>query len=409
MKVNGIFSNSALKNNTSFKSNIIDFRTGSEIKDKEEQPFLDPEYYQYIYGIKKPSYQTSVLLKSGERVPLEIDNSTISEYLSDKKGMPDYKLVKEFISLYGKTLQDIIDRNSEEEQLYKEELSEKPDIIEFNTSPEVLENALIQELQKGYAEDGYEFSRNILSQISGQHKKELSSKLLESLEEEKEFLPFDAYRKTKKLFELSKTSDGYDFSDIKKKNTLINALDSIIDGYGIEDENGLYREFLDNAKDEEGKINWDYAIDTTKVVRSLAFFEPLDYVFNRINYFCSKDIDNKDEILNTIIQINKNSNYGMDAESTDFETVMEICFDKNNKFSKERADLLFEKFNEADEWIESQTDSNDCDYERYKTVLSYSANMLSSYFNTITDKSGKINASELSFQNFIKSSNISFF
>jgi hypothetical protein len=88
---------------------------------------------------------------------------------------------------------------------------------------------------------------------------------------------------------------------------------------------------------------------------------------------------------------------------------MEICFDKNNKFSKERADLLFEKFNEADEWIESQTDSNDCDYERYKTVLSYSANMLSSYFNTITDKSGKINASELSFQNFIKSSNISFF
>lgn len=407
MKINSIFLNPTLKNNTSFKRNVIDFRTGLEIK--EEQRFVNPEYYQSIYGLKRPSYKTSVQLKSGKRIPLEIDYDTITDYLSDKNGVPDSKLVKKFISLYKLTLQDMTDKNEQAELLYKEGLMEHPKVLDFNTSPERLENALLNELKENSGENGFEFSKSILSQISGQHKKELSAKLLESTEEEKEFIPSDAYIRTIKLFELSKAPDGYDFSDIEKKNDFINAMEAIISGYGIEDEDDLYKQFLDNAKDNKGNINWDYALDTSKVVRSLAFFEPLDYVFSQINYFCSKDLNNKDAIINTMIQINKNSNYGMDSESTDFETVMELCFDKNQKFSQKRTDLLFEKFNEADEWIETQIDLNSNDFERYKTILSYSANMLSAYFDAITDKKGNINPSKMSFKDFVNSSNISFF
>jgi hypothetical protein len=407
MKINGIFSGSALKHNTTFKGSVIDFRTGAAVKE-EHSPVI-PEYYQNLYGIEKPSYKTSVLLKSGERIPLIMDNSTIRECLSDKDGCPDSKLVKKFISLYQETLQNMTDQNEKEAQLFREEKQENPNIIDFDTSQEQLESALLNELQQSSTESGYEFSKNILSQISGRHKKELSAKLLESIEEEKEFLPSDAYKRTKKLFELSKTPDGYDFSDLDKKNDFINAMDSIIAGYGIDDEDDLYKQFLNNAKDKKGKTDWDYAIDASKVVRSLSFFEPLNYVFSNINYFCSKDIKNKDKILNTIIQINRNSNYGMDSGSTDFETIMELCFDKDNKFSQKRADLLFKKFKEADEWVETQEDLDNCDFERYRTILSYSANMLSSYFDAITDKKGKLNAQKISFKDFVNSSNISFF
>ena len=408
MKINSINSIQALKNNTTFKGDVVEFKPSTQYSGKQIC-IVNPEYYQSLYGLKRPSYKTSVQLKSGERIPLEIDYDTITDYLSDKNGSPDSKLVMKFISLYKLTLQDMTDKNKQAELLYKEGLMEHPKVLDFNTSPEILENALLNELKESSGENGFEFSKSILSQISGHHKKELSAKLLENTEEEKEFIPSDAYIRTIKLFELSKTPDGYNFSDIEKKNDFINAIDAIIAGYGIEDEDNLYSQFLNNAKNGKGKINWDWAIDTTKVVRSLAFFEPLDYVFSQINHFCSKDINNKDAIINTMIQINKNSNYGMDAKSTDFETVMELCFDKNNKFSQKRVDLLFEKFNEADEWVETQIDLNSNDFERYKTILSYSANMLASYFDAITDKKGNLDGSKISFKDYIKSSNISFF
>ena len=409
MKIHSIFTSPAFKNNTAFKGNILNFRTASKQEVCDIQGYVNPQFYQNLYGIEKPSYKTSVLLKSGERIPLEMDNDTITKYLSDKRGTPDSKLVKKFISLYKETLQQMTDKNEEEIKLFEEGLQEHPRILDFDTSSEILENALLNELKQGSSENDYEFSKNILSQISGQHKKELSAKLLEQVEEDKEYLPSDAYRRTVKLFDLSKTPNGYDFSDIEKKNSFINAMEAIITGYGIEDEDDLYKQFLNNTKDKKGNINWDFALDASKVVRSIAFFEPINYIFSNINHFCSKDIKNKNAILNTMIQINRNSNYGMDSKSTDFETIMELCFDKNQKFNQKRTDLLFEKFKEADEWVDTQIDLNSNDFERYKTILSYSANMLAAYFDEITDEKGNLDDSKLSFENFVNSSNISFF
>ncbi|MBQ9246699.1 hypothetical protein IJ182_10580 [bacterium] len=391
--------NTSVKPN--FKGEIIKFPSVSDdIKDIPS--IVNPEYYQSIAGVKKPVYKTVVVkLKNGKEIRLEITKETTNKYLSDKYGKPDNNLINKFISLYTKNIRRYEEERQQEVLQYSLALEEQPEnITEYNSASESVSTAVMDELSSTDWMSEAEFAQNILSKLSGKPKRELAKELLKATEIEEEIFPQKAYARTEQLFQLSKTPNGYDFSCMDKKNKLLDSLDLVVSQYPDAEMENVRQDFIRECTDTDGNFNFELAENSLKIMRGLAFCYPVKYIIGVANRFCVSDREENAQILNIMKQLNY-SNFSMDDTRSDFEKLMELCFDNNGKFDKERSDDVLLAVEIADEWIGEQMELNGYDDNRYQNCHDFCLTAILDYYAEQQTPSENSSQQQVSFQEYI--------
>ena len=96
--------------------------------------------------------------------------------------------------------------------------------------------------------------------------------------------------------------------------------------------------------------------------------------------YCSKDKKSHDEILNTMIKLQK-SEYSIDAYNSEFEDIMNLCFDKNDDFSPLRAKYILD----STDYINDYIDENMEDLDDYPLYCKEGKNAIEEYFKLSID------------------------
>ena len=386
-----------------FRGKIIQFPNNSENNKQDTiQSITDPDYYQSIKGIKKPEIKTTVTLSSGEKSELEISNYTLQELLSSKKGKPDKKLVKKFISLYTYSLELEKERNKQEQDILEQSIDEEhPNVTAFESSYKDLEEVIRNELFNPDCTSSFEFAHNVIMQLSGENKNLLVKALLLATEEQEKLLDKKAYVRTEKLFNLSKTNSGYDFTGIEEKNSFIDLLDDVILNYAKENnEDEYFQDFIDSCRNEEGKIDFSLANAAIKMIKSIPVIYTPHYVINNIKKYTSGDFENRYRIFEAMINLNE-TDFMMDESDTDYEDLLDLCFDKDGSYSQDRTDTLFNAIATVTEWIDTQMSHTNFNSDRYEACHKMSKELIIDYFSEITDDKGNFSTDNLDFSKYL--------
>ena len=350
MKISGSnFINTA----QNFKGNIIDFKPKAQASKSSKKAHINnPDYYQSINGIKKPSYTISVPLKSGEIISLGLDYDTITEYLSEN-GMPNPKLVKQFALFYADEFQSLTQSNEE-----------------------------IKKLNQSHLDNPFQ-APDFMRKLPYKSQKKFNTSLLECNELEKKQIPQKSYDMTKKLFQLSKTKDGYDFSDIESKKEFIGIVNNVA-GQFHGKPNLIFNSLIKNAVDKDGCFDFKLAYNSAKLMKDMGFYETPQFIINTVNHFCSKDKENTDSILHTMQELNQTS-YSMDSKNNNFSRLMELCFTPDNKYSQKKADKMLEAVEEADLRMFNWLDENNSNFEYMDRYMNIAAGVIEDYFGLISN------------------------
>ncbi len=339
------------QNPQSFKGDVIEFKPEAKASKSEKRAYINnPEYYQSINGIKKPSYIVSVPLKSGGITSVEIDYDTITTLLSDKNGMPNPKLVKQFALFYTDEIQALTENNEK-----------------------------IRKLNQSHLDNPFQ-APDFMRKLPYKAQKNFHTSLLECSELEKKQIPQKSYDMAAKLFRLSKIKDGYDFSDIDKKKEFIGIVNYIA-GQFHGKPNLIFNSFINNAKDKDGNFNFKLAYNSAKIMEKMEFYETPKFIISTVNKFCSKDEENTENIINTMKKLNKTS-YMPDSKNNNFSRLMELCFTSDNKYNKEKADKMLKSVEEADNKMFAWIDEDSSNLEYMGRYMNIATDVIIDYFDS---------------------------
>ena len=333
---------------------------------------------------------------------LTVENSHMLDYikaanfLKDLDGKVDKKSMQNFVTIYNVMVDELEYKNASELE-FLEAQSKIPsgNISEFQSDNETLNRVAIRELVNK-ENKGDDFEKNVIQGLSGDIKKDLVEHMKEFRTEEfPRQIPQKAFEMTKRIFELSKCDNGdYDFSDIQRKVDIIEGIDSIYGSSTIYDDDDVYLTTIAASK-ENGKVNLEKIEDMVATVKSTAFIYDPDYVIEMQDYFYSKAIDNKQKISDTINFLNNKTMFDMDSENNNFETLLELCFDEDGKFSEDRAELLKESSEKMSDWLCEKT-QYDSSHDQYNINKRLAFGAITSYFTYIDE------GQNISFDEFIE-------
>jgi len=218
--------------------------------------YASPAAYKTMHSIKP--YATSkdedgnITIHS---LNLTISNETVKEFLLKPSGEPDDKAVLGFIKLFNVNLSEIRRREDENLLLLEEQAWDETDFAEAYDTYEnkVKPHNALKGAAYGYGgEQRLDFMRECMGSLS------------------REGMFQEAYNLTELLFALSKTKDGYDFSNMDKKMQFAKIFNSISRSYDRDVNNGedVYsKTLLELLKNEDGVIDTDFALEMAKIVR----------------------------------------------------------------------------------------------------------------------------------------------
>lgn len=382
MKINNSISSlkASKLNNRAFKGKVIEFKPKNE--QEIEPKTVDVQYYQAQSGIK-PVKSLKLPLDDGSE--LVINGADVSKYLLKKDGSLDSALVEQFKNLYSTFYQTACAKNAKELEYFNGLATDNPNIIEFDTPVEKMSQAIIEQLFQNSWEESSEFElcKDILSNISGEHKNILLNNLISLAQDKKEQIPKSAYYKTTRLFQMSKTADGFDFSSLDKKEKLFSTIEEMGYQYGgnydIED---LYTEVLENARKSDGTLDFELISQAVGLMSGLGLVCSPKRVINMIKKYVSSDKAHEAQILNAMKKLNKSS-FSIADRDGKYENILALCFDENHKFDPKKEEKVAELMTLIDEWLEKLLekpvgDVNDsideyeqCTQSAYNTVIGY--------------------------------------
>lgn len=378
------------KQATNFKGRVINFKP-QDVKEASVKSVVDPSYYQALSGIDKPS---NIKFYDAQNNVVEIDKCDAEEYLTSKAGKLDSDLVEKFKSLYIKTEQELRIKNQQETAFFESLLVKDPKIIEMETPADTLNQVVLDQLSTNGWEDDrdFVFCKNVLSNISGEMKIILAKETLEAAKIQQEEIPAKAYERTLRLFQLSRTDKGYDFSSLDEKNRLIGIIDEMKNQYGdnydIED---LYDEIIESAAKDDGSLDYELIDTAVSMIHSLGAIYSPKYVIDLIKKYIAKDPANEEQILRTMKALN-NTDFIMDENQHDYEDLMDLCFDKDGHFNSKRSDALFRLAKNAKDWISGQLERDFVDLDNSCDIFNRSTdickNIILDYFQKATDEDG---------------------
>lgn len=199
-----------------------------------------------------------------------------------------------------------------------------------------------------------------------------------------------------RFFQISKLASGYDFSDLNNKLRV--AMDMINYSSGFILETSIEKicdDLIEYCKDDQNNVDYRLISNVVSLMNGAESLYPVDYAVNLIKRFYVLDETSKREIFQMMLNVN-DSVFVMDEETNDFETLMELCFDSDNKFNPKRADALVDAIDLTAEWIDSNMQkARDFDEERWDSrmiqVMGIAVDEICNYFSVSTDESGKFN------------------
>ena len=103
-----------------------------------------------------------------------------------------------------------------------------------------------------------------------------------------------------------------------------------------------------NPQDEKGAF---------ELIRNSGMQHSLKYALDLVSRYTADNSQHRTEILELMNKLNKTP-YMMDENQHDFEDLMDLCFDSDNKFDLKTANNLLDLINDVEEWINVKTQND---------------------------------------------------
>ncbi len=438
MKINSI-------NNIGFKPQKIYKNTKSSTRAQEiKQNNAEPKYFKthntlpfkgndnsvvYMPKFSKEDGSVEMLYIAGQysdtnTTLIEINNKDYEALFADKDGNPDGMVVLKFATMFKHKMMNEIIRLRKNIEFFENIVGERADIFdelneldEFQGDDEFgefgdfedededefadllkeeqIQEILQEELAKKQPNDT--FVRNFISKIPDEElKEELALEILGLYKGEK---LSDLTRRSKdyvlSYLYLSKTKDGFDYSNKKDKDIIIDTVGDLEDDF---DTNDMLKDFLQISKRELGEINIPFIKALVLLAKNYDVMPmPLDEMGYILKKFQSKDKENSQKIANLMVAFTEK----YDFDELNFETIFNFAFNPiTNKYDPVAAETLMKILNETDEWIDEEMIDFDKHYAHFKDAQD---EIIINYFDLAKDRvTGKIGEFAPSTSDFIE-------
>lgn len=343
-------------------------------------------------------------LASGKKINITIGKSTIDKFFTRPNGDLDRDLVQKFISIFEAVLQNMINQENQKNEFLKSVVKgEKPTLqknkVSYLNPHDDIANSMLSSLSTSSDDFIYSFINGIKDE---KLRKEFAIELLTKTNQTPEEKYNKAMKRTSCIFEMCKTPNGYDFSDIDKKMQLALRLEDIERDYGVRDiEEDLISEIIQHSKGTNGNFDVNFAQTLIELISNSNSFLPNKLVKHRsdiIKTFSAIDPESHEEIISTMTKLS--AIFEIDDWNKDFESVLIQAFNPiTNKFDTKAATLLLELV----PLVKEATDDMPIETEEdFKNYLLKQQELIKNYFEAVRDKqTGEIKQDYISPEKYI--------
>lgn len=342
-------------------------------------------------------------LDSGETHNLDVDRNIINRFLLSDDGSINQSDLQAFLSIYKTFLQELTKADEEEFKFLiniindKNKSNKNTNVSYLNPKDEALQS-LVSALSAPYENFINSFFNGIENE---QLRKDYAIKCLNH---RKDFLDekyTKALSRTICLFSICKTNNGYDFSDLNRKQKLVLKLEYILENYGGSDRKNISDDILNASRFAQGVVDLDFAECLCELITNSDLFLPEKLVSHRsriIKAFTSLDKSNAKQIRDSLI--NFSSVFEIDDLNDNFEVLFSNVFNpKTGKFEEKAASLLVDITNAVIEYIEDFPISTQEDIDYCERVTN---ELITGYFQRVRDnKTGNIKNDCISPQKYL--------
>ncbi len=325
-----------------------------------------------------------ITLGSGKTFDLRIGSDIISSHLSDKNGNVDDKKVKDFVSVYEQVLGHFVSKSEKEMEFLNEiaygsnKTSKKSNIIYMNPNDEARQ-ALLSTLMATEDDPLFSFFDRMSNPVL---RRDYARDILSDYVITDEDFQDMSMKGTLRIFDMSKTPNGYDLSDMDKKIKLVEMLEKLENEYSVDN---IAHEFLEAVKDADGRVDFAFANNLSKLIQNSGVFVPEMLVSHRaeiLRKFAGFDIENADKIMQSITKLS--TIYEVDDASDAFELVFEETF---NPVTGKYDEQAFEELYSIVANVITATDSiGTCDEDDVDELVEQQVDLVQGYFDEIRDE-----------------------
>lgn len=343
-------------------------------------------------------------LASGKKINITIGKSTIDKFFTRPNRDLDKDSIQKFISIFEAVLQNITNQEEKENEFLKSVIEGKnptlpKDKISYLNPHDDIVNSMLSSLSTSSDAFIYSFINGIKDEkLKKDFAVELLTKTIQTPQEKYD----KAMKRTSCIFEMCKTPNGYDFSDIDKKMQLVLRLEDIERDYGVQDsEKDLTSEIIERSKGTNGNFDVNFAQTLIELICNSNSFLPNKLVKHRsdiIKSFSAIDPEKHKEIISTIT--NLSAIFEIDDRNKDFESILIQAFNPiTNKFDTKAATLLLELV----PLVKEATDDMPIETEEdFKNYLLKQQELIKNYFEAVRDKqTGEIKQDYISPEEYI--------
>lgn len=353
-------------------------------------------FYMFNRKTQQPKcILNKISLDSGKTCDLRIGSDIISSHLSDKNGNVDNKKVKDFVSVYEQVLGHFISKSEKEIEFLNEiaygsnKTQKQSNIIYLNPNDEARQ-ALLSTLMATDDDPLFGFFDKMANPVL---RRDYARDILSDYVITDEDFQDMALKGTLRIFDMSKTASGYDLSDMDKKIKLVEMLEKLENEYSVEN---IAQDFLDSVKDSEGKVDFGFANNLSKLIQNSGVFVPELLVSHRVEIlrsFIDSDTENADKIMQGITKLS--TIYEVDDASDAFELMFEEAF---NPLTLKYDEQAFAELYSIVANVVTATDSiGTCDEDEIDELIEQQVELVQDYFVEIRDENtGRIKKNHIS-------------
>ncbi|MBQ3494262.1 MAG: hypothetical protein IJA69_02495, partial [Clostridia bacterium] len=336
-----------------------------------------------------------ITLDSGKSYDLRIGSDIISSYLSDGNGNVDDNRVKDFVSVYEQVLGHFVSKSEKEMEFLSEiaygsnKTSKQSNIIYMNPNDEARQ-ALLSTIMASEDDPLFSFFDKMANPVL---RRDYARDILSDYVITDDDFQDMTMKGTLRIFDMSKTSNGYDLSDMDKKIKLVEMLEKLENEYSVDN---VAQDFLVAVKGTDGKVDFSFANNLSKLIQNSGVFLPEMLVSHRaeiLRNFTNSDVENADKIAQGITKLS--TIYEVDDASDAFELIFEEAF---NPVTGKYDEQAFEELFSIVANVVNATDSiGTCDEDDVDELVEQQVDIVQGYFDEIRDENtGKIKKNHIS-------------
>lgn len=330
---------------------------------------------------------SKITLDSGETYNLDIDKNTIDRFLLSVDGSINQSALQIFLSVYKTILQELTKADDEElkfimDVIKGENKSPKNTNVSYLNSNDEAVESLIGALSAPVENFVINFFNGMQNE---QLRKTYAIKFLSLRENILEEKYNKALNRTVCLFDICKTNDGYDFSDLERKLKLVSTIEEIQSNYGDAVPYDLSHSIVEQSRFKNGKFDLDFAQTLTGLIYTTSVFMPEKLVSHRssiIKSFSACDRANEKQIMDCMLKLS--NIIEVDDTNQNFESAFSNVFNPvTGKFDEKAAALLLDLAKQVIDYTDDFPIKTKEDLEYTDRIAQ---NLIDGYFKKVRNK-----------------------